>query len=92
MNFQEILAKMTPESQTIINAEITKAKGEIPEATAATLEAETKAKLDAEGEAGKSEEDIFKALPAEARAILEKSKLQAQAATDAVIKMKADNM
>lgn len=82
-DFAEIMKAMKPEFATVIQAEIEKAKAEVPAEVATELETLRKAKP---ADPTPTEEEILKSLDPNVRAILEKSRLQAEMATAALKK------
>lgn len=102
MNFEEILKSLSPEQQSIINAEVEKAKTMLPEGA---MSAEDKKKLEEEkmkaeaamkkmkaeaDTAGQTEEELMKSVDPAVRMLLEKSREKAAAAEEVVRKMRED--
>lgn len=90
MKFEEILKSLPEDQRAVVNAEIAKAKAELPEGAmsaedAKKMEEAKKAAMDEveslkKSKDGVDEEEVLKSMPPAARAILEKAKNQAAAA------------
>lgn len=93
MTFEEILKQLKPEHAQEVKEEIAKAKAEVPEATQIELDnlRNEVAKLK-DTPAETNEEDILKKADPAVKALIEKSRLEAAAAKEAVKKMKEEQL
>ena len=101
MPYEEILKSLPDEQREVIETTMAKAKAELPEGAMSEeekkkLELEKQAALDEVNSLKKSkpvenfDEEILKGVDPAVRALIEKSRAQAQAAEQAVLKMKED--